>query len=1266
MALPILNLTIKNELSGLPNHGELKYLYNPFYNLINKKAVVDGSPLKGLNLTSEEAGIDINKPIQLETEVCYDDTINLIISDQINPPKIVNSRFYQTDSSNYKIADRKGNLDTNIYSSEYFKNETSLTKTTRTISTLDFLGLSDGGKLPVGSYTFYFKLADADGNESDYISESGKIVCHIGGINSPTSIRGGILNEDSNKSVKLRLNNLDLSYDYINVYYTRTSGDNEKETTSSFKIADKFKITSLNTEFIITGYEKHEPVSLDDINIQYEMFNSAETIQNCQNISFVGNVTNDYELFSNLEKLSLFVTPSVVYDEEGIGNLDHQYRERISKDGYEYYNMKNTYYKLGYWDEEIYRFGIVYILNDYTLSPVFNIRGKVSIDMNTEYDNFRITDEINYDDNFIIQKKNKSVSDENVKGVFKIDVRSQQNMFNNSESIKPIGIKFNIHSSAFNGLGGFKGIKELTKGCFIVRQKRIPTILTQGIGIGTTLRGGIPVIKAYAKSENWITQSFVKSKENGNNLRLQKLECDTFTIPDAAVYTNALLSPEATLRSNIFNTLFNSSEFKLRPSKYAAKNKVFTNYLENKDSYSLSDLEVSTDSEKEINSELTLVNSGVERIRNNNYTFCTKAGSELIAYQHIDPILGNFEDPNEEEMFWENERDKTNSKWNTTSTKVRGCFNSFIGLNKTGLDPGRHYNIFQQGYNFELNWKNYFLVRYNDSSPFFPVTDRISWESNKEIIAFRGDCYINTVTQRMNWNFIDPELPTNKKIIDPFTWAKNFRIVVKENNFVNTDSVNSTSKFKYKKVLPLFTYSNSQETSFTNEQDDGIRGILEPQDKKYKKYSDINGVFGVEKINRPDVNAVPLGHWVTYKICTNVNLGLRDIDHFNPGEEALHKQKRSFYPLQTMDKSNNLPESNIINVGVSKSLGDKYYFEIPDVPFLKNTFTTRIYHSYPLQSSSFINGNRIFEKKNYQDYTLEHGSLVKLVEWFGSLIAVMEHGVMMIPVNERALVSNESGENVFINTDTVLPKNPKILSNSFGTLWGESIIKTSRFIYGIDTVAKKIWRTNGQVFEIISDFKVQRFLNENILLKESDKDNRVGVNFVKTHYNAFKQDVMFVFSYKNKTWNLCWSEAQNKWVTQYTWFPEFSENINNIFYTFAFNKKHKLAKNKLYVHGFAGHVNLGGEILPTKWYDEQHFFEFEFVVNSPQGFQKIYDNMNIISNNVPPDSFIYEITGDGYDWSKYKNLIPCVTDNDGNNDSSNNVIGFGKPFPWLL
>ena len=49
-----------------------------------------------------------------------------------------------------------------------------------------------------------------------------------------------------------------------------------------------------------------------------------------------------------------------------------------------------------------------------------------------------------------------------------------------------------------------------------------------------------------------------------------------------------------------------------------------------------------------------------------------------------------------------------------------------IGSSVDNLTFGKYYNIFQKDYDFN-NWKNYFRVRYNDSSPFSPISDRFSW-----------------------------------------------------------------------------------------------------------------------------------------------------------------------------------------------------------------------------------------------------------------------------------------------------------------------------------------------------------------------------------------------------------------------------------------------------------------------------------------------------------------------------------------------------------
>lgn len=1252
--LPTMNFSIQVLGAGVPKKGELVYEYGPFLNLIDRDYIENDRelPLKPLTLNSFDSGIEITKPLSLEVEASYDDSVNIIIVDGVNSPKIVNSRFYLPDSTHYEIPEKRVSLDTSVYSEDNFKVEASLIKTVRTISTLEFLGIKDGGNMPVGNYTFYFKFADVDGNESDFISESGKVVCHIGAVNSPSAIRGGQGNENSNKLIQFVLKNVDLAYDYIHIYYTRNTGDEVNKTTTAYKIQDRVRITGLDVPINISGYEVHTEISIDDINAQYVNFETAKTVANCQNITFLGNTSNNYDLFKTLEKLSLLITPEIVYDEEGIGNLNPDYSD-YSGTSTEYYNVNNIYYKLGYWDEEIYRFGIVYILPDSTLSPVFNVRGIKELNSNTRFTPFNISMDIASDDNYNILNSSAS-SIENSKGVFKINSNDSSigsGSMNEWDSIKPLGIKFNFTGYSKDGMGKYyRGLKDLTKGFFIVRQERIPTILAQAVGIKTSSLTNLPVFTGNSGQENLDTvinapflQSFLKSNYNEAGLTDQYfLGSRLISIPNDKTKNNALICPEASCREHLFASFFNGSEYVISKHKYQPKD--FLSYFQSSDGKNFHNIHLikSGKSPESFKSKVLFIAPGTELVSvGSDNKFSSKAGNPSIPYIFKDPIFGDFNDSNNG-LNGKNEIQTHNA--------VRGEFNSYLGLSSSEVQEMCYYNIMEKNYDFDQYWKNYFLIRYNDSSSYYAVTDRIAWEnSGDSVVAFRGDCFINTVTHRINWNFQDPEMPANKIIVDKYTWAKNIKIRNKKSVIINSDGQSTETTLVYNKLLPLFTYKDSYVQMWsgdTIDNDGFLGGIIEPENKRFKKYSEANGMFGSDKVNRPDINAVPLGIWVTLKVCSNVNLAMRDVDFSRPDEEAIHKVKRSFYPFNNMDRSIPLPDSTKINAGISKTTGDKKYFEIPEVPFIKTNFSTRIHYSNLLVKGVFDNGHRVFLAKNYLDYSREYGALVKLIEWRGSLLAIMEHGILMIPVNERAVVANESGKNVFINTSNVLPANPLVISSIIGSVWPESIIKTFRFVYGIDTVTKKIWRTDGSSLEIISDFKIQKFLNENIKIGELEKDRTVWINFVKSHFNIDKQDVLFTFKHGTKSWNICWNEVTSKWVTRYTWLPEFSENINNIFCTFANSESDSDLRNTLYYHKFPENLDESEfeQVEPAKWYGQQHPFEFEFIVADNPGVQKMFNNINIIANSAEPYSFYYEIIGDSYEFSSQKKLVDMLND----------------------
>jgi hypothetical protein len=67
------------------------------------------------------------------------------------------------------------------------------------------------------------------------------------------------------------------------------------------------------------------------------------------------------------------------------------------------------------------------------------------------------------------------------------------------------------------------------------------------------------------------------------------------------------------------------------------------------------------------------------------------------------------------------------------------------------------------------------------------------------------------------------------------------------------------------------------------------------------------------------------------------------------------------------------------------------------------------------------------------DYTREYGEIVKLVPLESNLLCVFEHGIALIDVNPRTLTGQGPGGLVYVNNANVLPKNPKIISDMYGS-----------------------------------------------------------------------------------------------------------------------------------------------------------------------------------------------------------------------------------------
>lgn len=1069
---------------------------------------------------TDELSFDINHPVEILPQYSYDNSVNLIINDGKNTPRLINSRFSATARNQYQIVDRKGNNDTNIYDQgAQFDIDTSLYKRVVEIPRLRFVGVNGGGRLPIGNYHFYFKYADADGNETDFVAESGLVSLFIG--NDPSSVRTGFREEDSHKAVQFLLTNIDSAYQYVNVYYTRATSDiYQNPTTKAIKIEQKFLVNNfLKCNIVITGYEDTTEIPLSDINPMYQIASAVETQEQCQNMLFLGNIQKPEIPYRELEDLSLRFLPFLNDSEDYPLEIDKDYNVLSASRGY--YDPKYIYNKVGYWNHELYRFGVVYILADNSLSPVFNIRGIEKLASDTTYSTIPLYNN-NNNRNYIVTEEDtyKIVTDSSsYEQVDAKDIIPSGKNLENSKGVvslngtgydthKVLGIDIKTNQEVIDYLKN----KLKIKGLFFVRQKRIPTILCQAYTIGIDKESKTPILPI---QEGYLAERFI----NDDRTLVHDFESRQYKFTDAnKVRTEGAICPEYDVDSPFFNSLFTGDKFSIQESDIQPLQQ-FLDMADDRNFQVSGTKKGSVDSL--YNVKIIGVEDNVKLVAINDNMFSARAGEaeEAFRYEYLEK----------------------ENKITEASNLIRGAFGPYLGI--TGYPhSGKMIDIKIPGFN-EILGEDLFKVRYNDKSPFYAISERIAlkevedWfiEDNKNIKLetplYRGDCYICQFTHRVNRNFQDPSAPINDKIVDPNCWSENYEVsddVVKKENF--------------------------------------------------------------EKINLGDVNAIKLGMWVTLTVRSTKNLNIRSVDDSIVDETALTGHPRGFYPYQPIssDGAYKTPEALCYNKGFEKSVSERWNYEVPDVPAIKNDFTNRISYSDVHVNDAFKNGFRVFQGTHYRDYPKTYGSITKLVELRGGLLCVFEHGVALIPVNERAVAGEGSGGNIYINTSNVLPENPKIISDTFGSQWRDSIIKTPRGVYGVDTVGKKIWRTNGEEFECLSDFRIQEFLNQNISLTERELEPVIGVRNVKTHYNKFKGDVMFTFydnlyGFEEKVWNICFNEGLQKWITFYSWVPSYSENIYNQYFSFDRNTSKWITKLGVSKKGndFSDGVVLTENVIPN-------------------------------------------------------------------------------------
>jgi len=246
---------------------------------------------------------------------------------------------------------------------------------------------SSGGALPLGSYYFQLEIVDKNGNsfyksditpqtiiyDDDQSDSYNKI---DGGLNAPQydPAIGGL--PATNKSITLEFSNLDTSFSYLQVNVIRQIAANNQ--TDAHAVGQLIPIADSTLTWTYTGYN----VAGGDYEIDYTSVlvpNVKYSKSYCQELVqgrlVRANVQQDNPDYSQFQKEASKITAKWVAKEVPVNDTSALGDPK---------NPLTYWYNTSYQGDEIYEFGIQYLLQNGDYSPVFPLIGRTSVFSDTQ------------------------------------------------------------------------------------------------------------------------------------------------------------------------------------------------------------------------------------------------------------------------------------------------------------------------------------------------------------------------------------------------------------------------------------------------------------------------------------------------------------------------------------------------------------------------------------------------------------------------------------------------------------------------------------------------------------------------------------------------------------------------------------------------------------------------------------------------------------------------------------------------------------------
>ena len=248
----------------------------------------------------------------------------------------------------------------------------------------------EGGGLLTGVYYLALAYVDDDFVATNFVTVSNpiSIVDEFDHTVPSTKKDGAKEGSQTTKAIKWKVSNLNSDYRYLKAVIIRKMGD----ATEAFKLSNIDILSVTTKEVVFTGIEGSSPASVEDVIIDTTSYTTAKTIQQLDNVLYLGNVTSDtdldYQKYANNIKLRS-VTKSIKNFDEVYATVDNLQTGFLDTavnnfggsvqtvDPTKSYRYAPNIFKFkGYTRDEVYAFYIAFILKDGSTSYAYHIPGR--------------------------------------------------------------------------------------------------------------------------------------------------------------------------------------------------------------------------------------------------------------------------------------------------------------------------------------------------------------------------------------------------------------------------------------------------------------------------------------------------------------------------------------------------------------------------------------------------------------------------------------------------------------------------------------------------------------------------------------------------------------------------------------------------------------------------------------------------------------------------------------------------------------------------